>query len=64
MGLIFEVVERETGGYQATCLTEQIHTMGTDLHELHANINNAVDERFSEQVRPQASEIHLMFTRE
>jgi len=64
MGLIFEVIQQEAGGYQATCLTEAIKTMGADLSELHANINLAVDERFTERLRPRAADIHLMFTRE
>jgi hypothetical protein len=64
MGLIFEVVARETGGYEAVCLTEYIRTGGADLHELHANINNEVDVCFAGRMRPRASEIHLMFTRD
>ena len=63
MGLIFEVVAQDKGGYEAVCLTEFIRTGGADLLELHANINTAVDACFSERVRPGASEIHLMFTR-
>ncbi|MEM8549777.1 MAG: 2-phospho-L-lactate guanylyltransferase [Verrucomicrobiota bacterium] len=62
MGLLFEVVQQEAGGYEATCLSEFIRTGGADLAELHANINNAVDNCFEAHSRPPASEIHLMFT--
>ncbi len=64
MGLIFEVIQQEAGGYEATCLTEAIRTAGADLLELHTNINLAVDRRFEDRMRPRAADIHLMFTRE
>ncbi len=64
MGLIFEVVAEEAGGYKAVCLTEFIRAGGADLRELHTNINDAVDVCFADRVRPEASQIHLMFTRD
>ncbi|MGE9294027.1 MAG: 2-phospho-L-lactate guanylyltransferase [Puniceicoccales bacterium] len=64
MGLFFEVVAQECGGYEAVCLTEGIRAGGADLRELHANLSHEIDQCFTDRPRPLASQIHLVFSRE
>lgn len=63
-GLIFEVVCREDGTYQAACPAEGITTGGVNLEDLHGNINAALDVCFTGRERPHPSRVRLLVTSE
>ncbi len=64
-GLIFEVIQQHSGGFVASCNSTGITTRGSNLAELHANINGALDHYFSgEQERPHPSQIRLLVSEE
>ena len=61
MELIFEVIRDAGGGFTTTCLNDHIGVnRAASLRELHDNITDAVDARFSGRAKPGADAIHLM----
>lgn len=60
--LIFEVVEREDGGYRARALGESIFTEADTLVELREMVRDAVRCHFDDDKGP--SVIRLHFTRD
>jgi len=61
MNEIFFLVENaDEGGYTARALGESIFTEGDNLEELRANIRNAVDCHFEEQLKPKMIRIHFV----
>lgn len=60
--LIFEVVEREEGGYRARALGESIFTEADTLPELREMVRDAVRCHFDEHELPKMIRLH--FTRD
>ncbi|MGE9293495.1 MAG: hypothetical protein ACQKBW_07780 [Puniceicoccales bacterium] len=62
--MIFEVIRQNDGTFHAWCPSEGIQTRGSDLAELHGNINAALDECFVDRERPHPSRVRLLVTSE
>ncbi len=62
--LTFEVIKENQGGYVAACYSENIYTEGDTLEELHTNITNAIDVKFTGRKKPSPSSVHLMLFHE
>ena len=64
MDITFEVIREQQGGYVAACYSENIYTDGSTLEELHCNISNAIDDKFTGRAKPNPSSIQLMMYQE
>ena len=60
MGIVFEVVQEEDGGFCAECLTEGIVTQGDTWEELGSNVKEAVEAFYFDQPRPTRVRLHLV----
>ena len=60
--VVFEVVESQDGGFEASALGHRIHTQGENWEDLKAMVQDAVRAHFPEADRP--AMIRLLFVRE
>ncbi|MBX7155379.1 MAG: type II toxin-antitoxin system HicB family antitoxin [Bacteriodetes bacterium] len=58
--LIFQVEESPEGGFEASALGESIFTVGNTIDELRANIREAVECHFDEDVKPKIIRLHFV----
>jgi hypothetical protein len=57
--ILFEVRESPEGGYEANALGASIYTQADSLHEVKANILEAVECHFDENERPACVRIQI-----
>jgi len=58
--IIFLVEEAVEGGYAARALGESIFTEADDLNALRANIRDAVNCHFEDEMRPHVIRLHFV----
>lgn len=63
--LEFEVIQAQEGTYAAACYARQIFTEGSNLRELHDNIQAAIDRHFpNNETKPIPSSVKIILFRD
>jgi predicted RNase H-like HicB family nuclease len=57
--LVFDVTQESDGGYVAEALGENIVTEGNTWEELRANVKEAVEAYYFDEVKPAYLRLHL-----
>ena len=58
--IVFEITQDVDGGFSAECLTESIFTQADTWDELRANVREAVEAFYFDQVMPDRVRLHLV----
>src|SRR5712672_2640725 len=60
MEIVFSVTQEGDGGFVAECLSHDIFTQGDSWDQLRANVREAVNGYFFDQIKPSAVRLHLV----
>lgn len=60
MEIVFSITQEADGGFVAECLSQDIFTQGDTWEELRANVREAVEAYFFDQLKPTIIRLHLV----
>ena len=62
--ITFEIIQQIEGNFVAACYDENIYTDGANIEELHANISSAIDDKFTNRIKPEPANVKMVLYRE